>query len=185
MLPRGEVGLIFATIGLREGVLGENLYAALLLVVVLATTLAAPPLLRWRGSDALRRRRAHRARPGAPTPPGAGWSTRDGVVDVAGRRPTTSRFDIAFEAALGSLADASPGPAAARLARQPRLTTPLRWDDAATGAFFDVLRRATCASWRFLETTGVLERALPELAEAVERRRADPFVVDPRHVLRF
>nr|MBA2325036.1 cation:proton antiporter [Actinomycetota bacterium] len=47
MLPRGEVGLIFATIGLREGVLTENLYAALL-VVVLATTLAAPPLLRAR-----------------------------------------------------------------------------------------------------------------------------------------
>ena len=47
MIPRGEVGLIFATIGLREGILGGNLYAALLLVV-LATTLATPPLLRWR-----------------------------------------------------------------------------------------------------------------------------------------
>ena len=34
MIPRGEVGLIFATIGLREGILGGNLYAALLLVVL-------------------------------------------------------------------------------------------------------------------------------------------------------
>ena len=47
MIPRGEVGLIFATIGLSQGVLGRDLYAALVLVV-LVTTLAAPPLLRFR-----------------------------------------------------------------------------------------------------------------------------------------
>jgi Kef-type K+ transport system membrane component KefB len=47
MIPRGEVGLIFATLGLREGVFGDDVYAALL-VVVLATTLTAPSLLRWR-----------------------------------------------------------------------------------------------------------------------------------------
>jgi Kef-type K+ transport system membrane component KefB len=47
MVPRGEVALIFATIGLREHVFGEDVYAALLLVV-LATTLLAPPVLRWR-----------------------------------------------------------------------------------------------------------------------------------------
>ena len=38
---------------------------------------------------------------------------------------------------------------------------------------------------RFLETTGVLERALPELAAAVDRRRNDPFLLDPAQVLRF
>ena len=47
MLPRGEVGLIFATIGLQTGVLGDDLYAALLLVV-LVTTLVTPPLLKVR-----------------------------------------------------------------------------------------------------------------------------------------
>ena len=47
MLPRGEVGLIFATIGLQAGVLGDELYAALLLVV-LVTTLITPPLLKLR-----------------------------------------------------------------------------------------------------------------------------------------
>ena len=47
MIPRGEVGLIFATIGLQQGVLGRDLYAALLLVV-LVTTLMAPPLLKYR-----------------------------------------------------------------------------------------------------------------------------------------
>jgi Kef-type K+ transport system membrane component KefB len=47
MLPRGEVGLIFASIGLSVGALSEELYGSLL-VVVLVTTLIAPPLLRWR-----------------------------------------------------------------------------------------------------------------------------------------
>ncbi len=56
MLPRGEVGLIFATIGLRETILDQEQYAALLLVV-LATTLVAPPLLRGRLQQIPRRTR--------------------------------------------------------------------------------------------------------------------------------
>ena len=47
MVPRGEVGLIFASIGLVQGVLDDELYGALLLVVLL-TTVIAPPALRWR-----------------------------------------------------------------------------------------------------------------------------------------
>jgi Kef-type K+ transport system membrane component KefB len=51
MIRRGEVGLIFASIGLSEGVLDEELYGTLLLVVLL-TTIVTPPLLRWRlGAD--------------------------------------------------------------------------------------------------------------------------------------
>lgn len=45
MMPRGEVGLIFASIGLSKGVLDGKLYGALLLVV-LVTTIVTPPLLR-------------------------------------------------------------------------------------------------------------------------------------------
>ncbi len=47
MIPRGEVGLIFASIGLANGVLDDEAYGALLLVLVL-TTLITPPLLRAR-----------------------------------------------------------------------------------------------------------------------------------------
>ena len=47
MLPRGEVLLVFAGIGLHEGILGADVHAALV-VVVLGTTLATGPLLRWR-----------------------------------------------------------------------------------------------------------------------------------------
>ena len=65
------------------------------------------------------------------------------------------------------------------------MTRRLRWDDDATTKLFAVLDRGDIRAWRFLETTGVLERALPELAEAVDRRRTDPFLIDPSQVLRF
>jgi len=46
MVPRGEVGLIFAQIGLTAGVLSSRLFSAILFVVI-ATTLVTPPLLKW------------------------------------------------------------------------------------------------------------------------------------------
>jgi len=45
MVPRGEVGLIFAGIGLAAGILDKPLYAAIVGMVV-ATTFVAPPLLK-------------------------------------------------------------------------------------------------------------------------------------------
>jgi Kef-type K+ transport system membrane component KefB len=44
MAPRGEVGLIFANIGLTSGVLSSGLFNAILMRVI-GTTLVAPPLL--------------------------------------------------------------------------------------------------------------------------------------------
>ena len=46
MVPRGEVGLIFAQIGLTAGILSGRLFSAILFVVI-ATTLVTPPLLKW------------------------------------------------------------------------------------------------------------------------------------------
>ena len=45
MIPRGEVGLIFARMGLASGVLDARLFAAVTLMVMV-TTFVAPPLLR-------------------------------------------------------------------------------------------------------------------------------------------
>ncbi|MEY2398855.1 MAG: hypothetical protein QOJ00_2029 [Actinomycetota bacterium] len=45
MLPRGEVTLVFAALGLREAVIGQDVYAALVIVVV-ATSLTAALALR-------------------------------------------------------------------------------------------------------------------------------------------
>lgn len=46
MIPRGEVGLIFANIGLVSGVLSRQLFGAIILMVF-GTTFIAPPLLKW------------------------------------------------------------------------------------------------------------------------------------------
>ncbi len=45
MIPRGEVGLVFAAIGATSGVLSESLNAAIITMVII-TTFLAPPLLR-------------------------------------------------------------------------------------------------------------------------------------------
>jgi Kef-type K+ transport system membrane component KefB len=45
MVPRGEVGLIFADIGRRAGILSAEAFSAILIMVI-ATTFVAPPLLK-------------------------------------------------------------------------------------------------------------------------------------------
>lgn len=47
MMPRGEVGLVFASIGKNLGVINDQLFASIILMVVV-TTLIAPPLLKYR-----------------------------------------------------------------------------------------------------------------------------------------
>ena len=46
MMPRGEVGLIFAQIGLSTGIVGGELFSAIILMVI-GTTFIAPFLLKW------------------------------------------------------------------------------------------------------------------------------------------
>ena len=45
MIPRGEVGLIFAQLGLSSGVFDPGLFSAVTLMVMV-TTFLAPPLLK-------------------------------------------------------------------------------------------------------------------------------------------
>ena len=44
MIPRGEVGLIFAQVGLSTGVFNSQLFSAITVITML-TTFVAPPLL--------------------------------------------------------------------------------------------------------------------------------------------
>jgi Kef-type K+ transport system membrane component KefB len=46
MIPRGEVGLIFAQLGFSQNILSGELYAAMLIVIAL-TTISPPFLLKW------------------------------------------------------------------------------------------------------------------------------------------
>jgi len=77
MIPRGEVGLIFARMGLATGALTSQLYSAVALMV-LATTFLTPPLLA---------RHVKTAGPGAGSsdPPGAG-GIDDLVAGATGNR---------------------------------------------------------------------------------------------------
>jgi Kef-type K+ transport system membrane component KefB len=78
MVPRGEVGLIFARMGLAAGAVGAGEYGALMLMV-LVTTFVTPPALAWRS------RRHGLKLPGSDRP-------GDGGVDdlVAGTMPERS-----------------------------------------------------------------------------------------------
>jgi Kef-type K+ transport system membrane component KefB len=46
MVPRGEVGIVVATLGLGAGILDDDLFAAVM-VAVIVTTVVAPYLLAW------------------------------------------------------------------------------------------------------------------------------------------
>ncbi|HEV8149938.1 MAG TPA: hypothetical protein VGP61_07105 [Gemmatimonadales bacterium] len=56
MIPRGEVGLIFAGIGLTLAVGGKPVVTPAIysgvVIMVMVTTLLTPPLLKWRFSQA-------------------------------------------------------------------------------------------------------------------------------------
>jgi Kef-type K+ transport system membrane component KefB len=46
MIPRGEVGLIFASLGKSLGVLSDSLFSSIVIMIVV-TTIITPPLLKY------------------------------------------------------------------------------------------------------------------------------------------
>ncbi|MET0895608.1 MAG: cation:proton antiporter, partial [Acidimicrobiia bacterium] len=186
MLPRGEVGLIFATIGLGAGVLGDDLYAALL-IVVLATTLVTPVLLRRRYDQIEARARRSAAATGPTTrhvaPPGGWVHLIDGQVALAAVPDQASTAEVAFVAAR-LIARARPSEALLESLGQSRGEA-LPWSDGATKALIALLAEGNARSWRFLDALDVLPRALPELAADLQSRRDDPFQLDPMRLHRW
>ena len=184
MIPRGEVGLIFATIGLQEAIFGENVYASVLLVV-LATTLITPPLLRWR----LQRLAGAGAagpvsvdQPGALEPPPGGWFVVEhraggSRLDLVAEPHESLALVVALDAAI-LVDEHTPGP---RLFGwlSGQVATPLDWESATRGQFLELLRTGGPRAWRFLAVTGVLERSLPELAAPVAEIQAEAYEFDP------
>ena len=182
MIPRGEVGLIFASIGLSRGVLDDELYGALLLVVLL-TTVITPPLLRWR-LGAGGRADVTTFEDAADSEPGGGWvSSRGGEIVLVARPASSSIAHVALQAA----ALAHGGRPSEELLEWfgERRSVPVDWTSRDTELLVDVLRRGNPRAVRLLDVTGVLERGVPTIAAAVARRRADPSELDPGRVLRF
>ena len=183
MLPRGEVGLIFATIGLQNGVLGPDLYASLLLVVLI-TTLGTPQLLKVRYHSIRSRVRATVG--GLPVtlePPKGGWlRIVDGKVRLAATPPPDRVLTVALDAAV-EMADARPS--GELLDYLSATVSGAAWDDRASASLRKVIERGTSRSWRFLEAVGVLDSALPEVAETIRARYADPFMLDATQTHRW
>ena len=172
MIPRGEVGLIFATIGLANGVLDDDLYAALLLVV-LVTTIITPGLIRARLSRSTRDERQ------ATTDemPAGGWlQVTDGTIGLAARPGPTAALGVALE--VSRLAGRhEPAPDVTSW-MQDAAQDGLRWDPAAVAAFSELLRHGSRRSWRLLDATGVLPAALPDLSDELDHRRRDSTLLD-------
>ncbi|MEA2498148.1 MAG: hypothetical protein QOH26_553 [Actinomycetota bacterium] len=180
MLPRGEVGLIFAAIGLRTGIFDQQVYGALLLVV-LGTTLLAPPLLRWRIRHASARSTQERGR--ASDREAALVSEQD-LVELSGEPSTARGLQIGLETAVLVASGRRPGPRLVEwLSALPG--NALRWDVRSRELFTQVLEKGNPRSWLFLQSSGLLERTLPELAQAIRLRRADPFELDPTGPFRW
>jgi Kef-type K+ transport system membrane component KefB len=182
MVPRGEVGLIFATLGLREGVFDQDVYGALI-IVVLATTVVTPPVLRWRLL-------AMRAKRGRKLVPAAGGSSEALVsVDTHGR-VTIAGEPLPSQALAVVLA-------AARLCEQHQPSDellewldafpagPRTWDEHARAELWRLLQDGGPRSWRLLTASGVLQRALPEIDDALAHRLRNGFDLDPLAGLRF
>lgn len=180
MVPRGEVGLIFATIGVSVGVFNDEFYAIVLLVV-LVTTVLAPPLLRKRiemvshamslSDDAV-----------DVVEPVGGWITVSNKnVDLNGNPPGELTLRIALEAALRA-AHAQPSESVTSWLHAHR-GDELAWDSETTGMLIELLLRGNARSWRLLDASSVLERALPEIASAISARRGRTVDMDPLHHL--
>lgn len=178
MIPRGEVGLIFASLGLARGVLDSRTQAVLLLSVFV-TTIMSPPLIRRRVLRATQRTVSHAS---ILEPPG-GWLSIDAdTVDLSAEPPAAAAPAIALEAAL-ACEQKRPGQRMLEwLGSLP--PQPVPWDETLRARFDDFLLQAGARGWRLLEITGMLGRLVPEIDDAIRRRR-DPHDLDPSAALRF
>jgi [protein-PII] uridylyltransferase len=146
--------------------------------VVLATTMLAPPLLRWRSQRVRARTRAHHPVADAEQGPAPLLVVEQNKVALAAE-PTVGR---ALATVLEAARLCATRPAADSLldwiAEYPPAAH--RFDDDARREFVALLRDATPRSWRLLLMSGVLDRALPELAVALGAHGHEhAFDVDP------
>jgi Kef-type K+ transport system membrane component KefB len=178
MIPRGEVGLIFAGVGLREGVLGENAYAAILLMV-LVTTIVTPSILTWR-YRVVSQVETDRGPTETVERSDGGWLVMGNeggreVLDLVAEPGREEFLAVALTSAL-RVDQIDPSRAlldwTARASSKPE-SQGVAWNASTTEQFTRLLGQESPRAWRYLDTTGVLEAALPELTDALRKRRLD------------
>jgi Kef-type K+ transport system membrane component KefB len=187
MIPRGEVGLIFASIGLASGVFTQNLYASILLMVLI-TTLITPPLLSWRfkvlNAQTAAFTSTHEVE-FVPEPSGGWLLAANDELTLAGTPHPDQLLHVALPAARALTEGRIPSEELVAWIRTNAPIAEVTWTTKTTDSLLQLLQFGTQRSWRFLEVTGVLERALPELARSIARRRSDAFLLDPTGVHRW
>jgi Kef-type K+ transport system membrane component KefB/predicted amino acid-binding ACT domain protein len=178
MIPRGEVGLIFATIGVSIGVFHEDLYAVVLLMVLI-TTIITPPLLRWRITNSSDEAQVE-ILPSDIEEPVGGWIRMiDGEVQLHGNPPTSLLLKIALESALHA-SHAQPDTRLLDWMYRNRNEVVV-WDNETLQMFLELLVRGNARSWRFLEVTNVIDRILPNIAASIRARHSNATELDPTH----
>ena len=178
MIPRGEVGLIFASIGVSIGVFKDDLYAVVLLMV-LVTTVVTPPLLRWRIQKTSITSSSDEVEP--TDEPVGGWlRVSNDEIQLHGTPPQHLVLPLALEAATHA-ANAQPNSDLLDWMHNNR-TAPLTWTRESSELFVTLLSRGNGRSWRFLEVNNVLDRALPEVEKALASRRGDTSELNPTHL---
>jgi predicted amino acid-binding ACT domain protein len=116
--------------------------------------------------------------------PDSGWlSVEHGIIGLNGEPPATDTIPLAFQVAARTT-HAQPSPELLDWFDAHRNAS-LTWTSNDTASLVRLVRANEPEAWRLLEVTGLLERALPEIAEAVDRRRADLTDLDPLGALRF
>jgi Kef-type K+ transport system membrane component KefB len=180
MIPRGEVGLIFASIGLGAAVFTQELYAAVLLMVLL-TTLMTPPLLNWR----IKQRSATYAHiePEVMEEPSTGWLIAAEELTLAGVPNHDQLLNVALPTARSIAEGRRPSDELSAWISDASHDAHVTWTERTTASFLQLLEHGTDRSWRYLDATGALVRALPELANTIDRRKKDPSVLDPSRVV--
>jgi predicted amino acid-binding ACT domain protein len=113
-----------------------------------------------------------------------GWvKTIDGRIVLNGSPPVRALVEIGL--ATASLAvDARPSGQLLDWFALHRNAT-VSWDEDATIGLLRVLRHGSARAWRFLETIGFIQRALPEVSDAMAARSSDSTELDPTHSLQF
>ncbi len=179
MVPRGEVGLIFAAIGLATGTLDSDLYAALL-VVVLVTTVITPPLISMR----IKRQRAKTEVPTTTVEPRGGWlKVQEGVVELNAAPADSAALGVALEAAR-LVAENEPDSALLEWIDQSS-DGEHTWTPDSRRRLVRLLSEGNRRSWRLLDATGFLSATLPDLADELDHRRHDTTLLDPAMLMRL
>jgi len=151
-----------------------------ILFVVLLTTLLAPPLLRWRlGKESVVVEDVEHAER-----PANGWvDVENGIIELHEIPPVRLLVEIGLDSALLA-AESRPSARLLDWFAMHRNAT-LSWENESVLRLLNVLRYGNARSWRLLDTIGMVQRALPELAESMSARASDSTELDPTHALHF